>query len=209
MNEVYHTHGSLYIGYHGCEFSVVEKLLINPNDVRRSTNEYDWLGSGFYVWDDNYERALQWAKDNKKKNPAVVGVVYELGNCLDLMNTNCINLIKQAYKDCMSDLLQNNKPIPQNRNIKADPCNDKILRSLDCAVLNYLNKRTDNAYKEEMVKNHYALFKSYDTVRGCFTEGGKIFDTEIYEKIHIQVCIRNMNCIKGFFKPREAIKFPA
>jgi hypothetical protein len=29
-----------------------------------------------------------------------------------------------------------------------------------------------------------------------------------FAKSHIQICIRNLNCIKGFFLPRQEIDFP-
>lgn len=38
--------------------------------------------------------------------------------------------------------------------------------------------------------------------------GRIIPETEIYEKTHIQIAIRNLNCIKGIFMPRDEIKFP-
>lgn len=44
----------------------------------------------------------------------------------------------------------------------------------------------------------------YDSVRGAFYEGDVAYKgTEIRKKNHIQVCLRNMNCIKGFFLPRS------
>jgi hypothetical protein len=45
--------------------------------------------------------------------------------------------------------------------------------------------------------------KSFDTVRGVFTEGGAAFPgAAIQKKSHIQVCIRNLDVIKGFFIPK-------
>ncbi len=45
----------------------------------------------------------------------------------------------------------------------------------------------------------------FDTVRVIFTEGGPAFDgAGIQSKNHIQVCIRNLDCIKGLFIPRES-----
>ena len=44
----------------------------------------------------------------------------------------------------------------------------------------------------------------FDTVYGYFQEGKDAFpDSGIKEKSHIQVCVRNPNCIKGYFLPRE------
>lgn len=38
--------------------------------------------------------------------------------------------------------------------------------------------------------------------RGVFTEGGPIYpNAGFVEKTHIQICIINPNCIKGYFAP--------
>ena len=67
------------------------------------------------------------------------------------------------------------------------------LHKLDCAVIEYFLKICEQS--EDPVK--------YDSVRGAFYEGDVAYrGTEIRRKNHIQVCIRNMNCIKGFFLPR-------
>jgi hypothetical protein len=68
---------------------------------------------------------------------------------------------------------------------------DLVLRSLDCSVIENLHKQ-----KVECVP--------YDTVRTVFIEGKPIYETAgFYEKTHIQICIRNPNCIEGFFIPRK------
>ena len=44
----------------------------------------------------------------------------------------------------------------------------------------------------------------YDSVRGVFFEGSDLYENAGFkEKNHIQIAIRNQNCIKGFFIPRE------
>ena len=50
---LYSRRANLVIGFHGCDRSVVEKVI--------STNDYDWLESGIYFWENNEERAWQWA----------------------------------------------------------------------------------------------------------------------------------------------------
>ena len=41
-------------------------------------------------------------------------------------------------------------------------------------------------------------------MKGVFWEGDKLYlEAGFTEKNHIQICIRNPNCIKGFFLPRE------
>lgn len=47
--------------------------------------------------------------------------------------------------------------------------------------------------------------REYDSVRGVFVEGKEIYPgAAVKEKTHIQLCVVNPNCIKGFFAPREA-----
>ena len=61
---------SLVLGYHGCDLAVARKIIMGQTSHRRSTNEYDWLGSGFYFWEDSPARALQWAKEERKQVPS-------------------------------------------------------------------------------------------------------------------------------------------
>ena len=44
----------------------------------------------------------------------------------------------------------------------------------------------------------------FDTVYGYFQEGQDAFEgAGIKEKSHIQICVHNPNCIKGYFLPRK------
>jgi hypothetical protein len=48
----------------------------------------------------------------------------------------------------------------------------------------------------------------YDAVRGMFTEGEYPYPNAGFrEKNHIQICIRNPNCIKRYFLPRDLVRF--
>lgn len=213
MNLLYNIRSGLYIGFHGCDKAVRDQLLYKPNVVAKSTHSYDWLGTGFYIWEGNLDRAQQWAEDKAirvrekggKYDPSVIGVVYELGHCLDLMDSGCIETVSAAYELFKNDMDLIGKPLPTNKDLKSDPNKDKLLRDLDCAILNYTCAQVAEKYKEEMKETGYSHVRLYDTVRGCFTEGATLPETQIYEKTHIQIAIRNLNCIKGFFLPREEL----
>lgn len=213
MNLLYNIRGGLYIGFHGCDKAVRDQLLLHPNNVAKSTHSYDWLGTGFYVWEGNLGRAQQWAEEKavRERNkgmtyePSVLGVVYELGHCLDLMDSGCIEIIQGAYGQLKNDVELVGGVLPVNRDLVNDPNKDILLRDLDCAILNYACAQVAEQYKKEINEHGFSKVRFYDTVRGCFTEGAVLPDTQIYEKTHIQIAIRNLNCIKGFFLPREEL----
>lgn len=209
---MYRDRPNLMIGFHGCDESVRNNLVNQPDKVKSSQELYDWLGHGFYLWENNYERALLWAKDKKNRgsivNPSVVGVVYQLNNCLDFTDSAFINLLIQYYDIMKDELKLSDKDLPKNKNLPKDQYNDLILRELDCAVIQYLHRKIEEEIELQIKKHGYSELNKFDTVRGIFTEGGPAFEgAGIQLKTHIQVCIRNFNCIKGFFIPRKEAHF--
>lgn len=190
---LYDNRSTLWIGFHGCDRSVRDGLLSHPFDVRISNESYDWLGAGFYLWENNYLRAKQWADDKGKRTkggfePAVVGVLYELGNCIDLTCAESVDTISKACNSLKLEYENINLELPKNRATKHSLYEDLILRDLDCAVINYLCSTVST---------------NIDTARGVFIEGGPVYEGgKIYEKTHIQICIKNLDCIKGFFMPK-------
>ena len=64
------------------------------------------------------------------------------------------------------------------------------MRNLDCAVVNHLHR------------SRVAIdLPPFDTVRGIFQEGEPIYqDAGFREKTHVQICLRNLECIKGVFR---------
>lgn len=206
--QLYNYRGNLAFGFHGCRKEVAAKLIANPNDIHISENDWDWLGSGFYIWENNYERAHEWAVNTYGEDAAVVGVVYELGNCLDLMDTYSIKLIRETRDEFVRYMTELGAPLPVNKDLRRDQHHDKLLRYMDCAVINYLTKGTDYLHQADLKTLGYSRRKAFDTVRGCFHEGARLEGMEIYEKTHIQIAIRNMNCIKAVFQPREVMAFP-
>ena len=210
---MYRKRPNLTIGFHGCDLSVRNDLVSNPDKVKKSQEKFDWLGNGFYVWENNYTRALKWAEDKQKrgriKMPSVVGVVYQLDFCLDFTDSESIELLPVYYELMKSDLLIANKKIPVNKDLPKDEHHDLIFRELDCAVIEYMHQKISEQIKSDSKQKGFSEYRHFDTARGIFTEGGPIFEgAGIQSKNHIQVCIRNLNCIKGFFIPRKESKFP-
>jgi len=201
---MYSSRSNILIGFHGCDETARDILLTKPKNVKISEKPFDWLGHGFYVWENNYERALEWAKDKQKrgkiKKASVIGVVFTLDYCLDLIDSEFIKMLSIYYKLMEKDFLSIGNELPKNRDVKADVHKDLLIRELDCAVIQYLHQKIKEAKKND--KN--TPLKEFDSARGVFTEGGPAFPgAGVQKKSHIQICIRNMNCIKGFFLPRK------
>ncbi|MDR6564520.1 MULTISPECIES: hypothetical protein [unclassified Arcicella] len=210
---MYSKRPNLMLGFHGCDESVRNELVTRPDIVKKSQESFDWLGNGFYIWENNYERALRWALDKKDRGklitPSVVGVVYQLDYCLDFTDSEYINILSSYYELMKEDLYFTGKELPRNKDVPKDKYHDLVLRELDCAVIEYLHQKIDEKINADISRNGFSELKHFDTVRGVFTEGGPAFEgAGIQIKNHIQICIRNLNCIKGFFIPRKEIKFP-
>ncbi len=191
----YHIRSSLTFGFHACERAVGEALLAGTAGFKPSKNDFDWLGHGMYFWENNLIRAQEYAselanKRNKLKDPFVIGAVIKLGYCLDFTDAFSLNLLKSEYTEMVRLFEQAGLLMPENEAIhKSDT--DFLYRKLDCAVIEFMH----NAVKE-------ARQTGYDSVRGVFWEGNELYPTSGFkEKNHVQLCIRNPNAIKGYFRP--------
>lgn len=186
---MYQTLPNLVLGFHGCSRETYEKVLYRHEELNRSTNDYDWLGNGIYFWENSYERALEWAQTHKSsETPSVIGAVINLGFCLNLSDYGCTQALSKAYEILRLESETTETKLPENGGKKEKP-----LRRLDCAVIERLHKLNRDLNRQ-----------GYDSVRGIFMEGDAIYPgSGILEKTHIQICVRNPNCIKGYFSPKE------
>jgi hypothetical protein len=192
---------SFVLGYHGCDEHIARKAVLDGDDILHSNKDYDWLGPGAYFWEADPQRALEWAKwktdIGQYKSPAVVGAVIDLRNCLDLVSREDLEIFKEVHRSFVSVQKKAGLPIPKNKNPKGAKDADRVLRFLDCAVFRHLHEIIEKLSEED------PAIQPFDTVRGMFVEGGKIFSgSGIYKKSHVQIAVRNTSCIKGIFLPR-------
>ncbi|WP_433896566.1 hypothetical protein [Sphingobacterium mizutaii] len=183
-------------GFHGCDRSIAEEIINQKLTLKNSENEYDWLGNGMYFWENSPSRALEYAENLKAnperakhpvKDPCVIGAIIHLGNCLDLLDYENLKILKAGF-----ELLKaTTDKLPKN--IAIGKLNELMVRKLDCAVIQTIHE----VRREEMLRE-------FDSVRGVFWEGAELYPNAGFrEKDHIQLCIRNPNCIKGYFYPRK------
>jgi len=188
------------VGYHGCDLSVVEDVLLKDTPMKPSLNDYDWLGNGIYFWENGPDRALAYAAAKQRreggrssiKKPAVLGAYLHLGRCFDLTDIWATKQLRTQYNLMAKQFSAAGLTLPENKSgfIKDS---DFVLRFLDCAVI------------QETVDDHDEQFpdKKIQTVRGIFTEGGETYPgAGFHLKTHVQVAVRDTSCILGFFKPK-------
>lgn len=307
MENLYSRRSNLVLGFHGCDQTTVDKVM-RGGMLYPSKHDFDWLGHGIYFWQNNPKRALEYAlesmgrKGSKIIMPAVLGAVIDLGNCLDLIDSDNLRFLKDSYDVLQQIETKYGVALPKNEAVNKSE--DKLLRKLDCAVIEMghaLNKATlleltkiiddskclasnlilmlslendlekksfetrifrlcidllkslnsfmnsiiakrnsldKRVYKDILMSLQQAikaldiinedrvlikeenidslktvayklesmacLFTEYDSVRGVFWEGKELYPGAGFaDKNHIQLCVRNPNCIKGFFLPRD------
>jgi hypothetical protein len=192
--------GGFILGFHGCDQTVGEKILAGQVQIRLSENEYDWLGSGAYFWENNPLRALSWACfvnqnpglfPHTIKRPFVIGAIIETGRCLDLAVASSLQDLEMAYAEMRDTFHLTGTSMPINEaGFTGDL--DLVKRHLDCAVINFLH-----SLREER------SLPAFDTVRGHFPEGGPLFEgARIMARTHVQICVRTPErSIRGYFRP--------
>lgn len=189
----------LVIGFHGCDRNIAEDVFSGKIRLHPSCNNYDWLGHGIYFWEFNLKRALDYAAFLKKNprrtrisiaEPCALGAIIDLGHCLNLVDAESLEIVKKGYQLLDISTQISRTPMPKNEKPLHEET-DLLIRKLDCAVI-----ETIHAFNDEQKK------KPYDSVRGVFWEGKDLYPNAGFkEKNHIQICIRNPNCIKGYFRP--------
>lgn len=203
--DVYQRLPGLVLGFHGCDKSVGEDLLQGKvTHLKQSSNEYDWLGTGVYFWENDPNRAWEFAEEASRKPhlsrgsikiPFVVGAVIDLGLCLNLMDRRGLDEVVKVFETLEEIHEMLDISLPQNRG------KDLGQRFLDCAVIQSLHSTRANLNKSRS-KSTQGKYPAYDTVRAAFPEGEELYTNAGFrEKNHVQIAVRQTACIKGYFRP--------
>jgi len=162
------------VAYHGTTAYQADRL-VGGHPFKPSGNTDDWLGGGIYFWEYAPKQAWWWARKFKNfDKPAVVGAMIRLGNCLDLLDPENVQLLKGLHAAMMKKWQQTGAVIPQNGNQH---------KNLDCAILNHFYTLASDTTRP------------IDTTRAVYvpTESAKRVwkRSWIYEEAHIQICVRS------------------
>lgn len=137
---LYQSHPSLVLGFHGTDGATVDRLLPDPaQHLQQSAGRFEWLGHGIYFWENDPQRAMEWAKDGRSKSkiqsPDAVGAVLDLKFCLDLTTRSGLDEVAEAYELLAKAYREADKRLPANTGGLDNP-----RRELDCQVIMALHK---------------------------------------------------------------------
>lgn len=190
----YELTAGLTLGFHGCDASVGEAVLSgNGTSLSPSENDYDWLGSGIYFWENNPRRAYEFALERAQggrnsrghiQTPFVLGAILNLQRNLNLADSTALFQVRHIHNILSQTADDDGKPLPTNgAGLRA--------RNLDCFVFNALHRWRQTVG-----------LPSYDSVRGLFWEGDELYPgAGMREANHVQICVRSSNCVRGYFRP--------
>lgn len=186
---------SLVIGYHGCDRTIGTQIVNGTIPFARSTTKHDWLGQGIYFWEADDVRALEWARWKNSMgqcpDPFVIGAILDLGRCFDLLVRENLELLADTHAAYVRSQGAAGLPIPVNKDSPKGASQNRVMRYLDCAVINYLH--------DSMAAQNPPV-EPFDSVRGLFVEGKPAYPgAEIFSLTHAQIAVLNEKCIKGIF----------
>jgi hypothetical protein len=102
------------VTYHGTTVSEADRL-VDGQAFTPSNKSTEWLGQGVYFWEYAPKQAWWWAKEVRKHTePAVVGAMVRLGNCLDLLDPANVQWLRRYYDDLLPKWTVGRDPIPRN-----------------------------------------------------------------------------------------------
>lgn len=190
---LYKTQPSFVLGFHGCCREVAEDVLAGKQLLEPSKNDYDWLGQGVYFWENSPHRAELWADSVHRrhpeavKEPFVLGAIIDLGLCCDLTDSDSLDEVRSAHQFMAEALLETGRDMPKN----TGNTRERLLRRLDRAVIEFMHEF-----------RALRTLPAYDTVRAPFTEGKDLYEGAGFRELtHMQIAVRNPDCIKGYFRP--------
>jgi hypothetical protein len=138
-------------------------------------------------------RAREYALENSKgkqfnkkeiETPFVLGAIVELGECLNLVDQEAIEILVEAYHGLEKIIKEAGEKMPKNNGDN---------RKLDCSVIQFIHR----------TRTTISGLKPFDTIRSSFSEGEQAYPgSNFTTQQHIQICVQNKEMIKGYFLPR-------
>ena len=177
-------------GFHGCDRLVFDEVVRGRSRARPGYERLRPARRGRLPLGNSHDRAPGWAARSRSvSTPAVIGSAIDLSRCLNLIDSEYTDILAAEFEIMRGWYERLGIPLPTNGG-RGD---GEPLRRLDCAVIEHLHTFYDEIPEAR-----------FDTLRGLFSEVGPAFPGScIRTRTHVQICVRNPNCIKGYFAPRR------
>lgn len=205
--------GRIVLAYHGCDITTRDGFVRGQIKPKISTNHYDWLGDGLYFFEGDWSRAFNLAESSNLHpgrlltkrpiaTPAVVGAVLDVDRWFDLTTQAGIGDFTEAAKAIGKATAERGTTSPVNK--PAFPGDQDLLhRGFDRAACEMVHRFRAAAHDEALIaQDTHAIVASapYQASRGAFEQGGAVSEgSSICKDTHIQIAVRDLACIKGWF----------
>ncbi len=161
----------LVTGFHGTSAAAASEILKEGFFV--SHNDYDWLGTGVYFFQDAPIRAQAWAEGRFGPAATVVAADIDLGGCMDFLDTVWQVRLAAAYQGYRSRAERLGLELPRQT---------RGAHRLDAAIIdllvNVLAERGDRIR----------------SVRSAFAEGEQVFEgSALSVGTHVQIAVRDLS----------------
>ena len=182
---------SVVTGFHAGKRSALERA-VNGMRLTWSVQRREWLGYGVYFWVWSEEHAHRWINIGYQKGidwwsdeePAILEAEIHLGRTLNMTEPSGFQHAATARDSLEAIARAQGWTLPKNhRFVDGVPLN----RDYDCLLYNQIHANQAILGKPE-----------FDTVIAAFEDGGLLSPgSSIRSTSHIQVAVRNHNCIKN------------
>lgn len=166
-------------GYHGTTTEMAAS--IQENGFHISDNDWDWLGTGVYFWQDAPLRAWEWADElagKRGSQPAVIRAEILLEECMDLLDIKWAEALRALYQILEREYQLQGRELPMNKG-KA--------HYLDKVVMDYAVSKAYTGYNIPI-----------RVIRGAFPEGQEIYPgSAIYNRNHVQIAVLDSSLIQN------------
>ena len=119
---------------------------------------------GFHGCEANTRNALLEIPDTIKKSEKPYDWLgHGMYFCFDLTDARFISMIKAYYSVLARTYKNAGQELPRNRDIKADKYKDKILRELDCKVIEFMHDQIIDQVADDIRSKGYSENKIFDS----------------------------------------------
>ncbi len=190
--------GRSVCGFHGTTQSSAREVLKTGATIKLSSKPGNWLGRGFYFFEENAEMAALWALEQVNvrarmgffTSRTVLQADLDLADCLDHCTTKWHDPLK-----AFAENLQRDGKLPEQFGPEFETANEKFIKVEDYTVtprpgIDPLDHFADSAAINALVEDLIASGHPISCVRAAFIAGSQTFpNSHLFRDTHIQIAV--------------------